>query len=589
MSARDPNVHLNLFQCLSDGVLATDFDGVIRMTNRAFHKMFGLDPDNPVVGRGFGELFLMSENFDEFTEVVLDAVAERREIPRRVARIRVGDGFRSLSVTSSCLMEGGERVAVIVVASDITEIQELRETELRQAEVIEAQLGEIQAAYSDLEGRNRELSALTRRLRQVRGAAMLAGPLLFLAIGAWYLQPLDYFSAGATPVAPADSESADQAALPSITIQPREFSSTIALRGALSPGRIERIASPIESLVTAVHAVPGDRVSQGDLLAELDTGLLADEQRRAEVEHIEARERLLEIENWENSSTMARTRRALRRAKIALDDAEREVSNTSFLLEQGIIPSSQQEQAKRQHESRMLDLEEAERELEAVRAQGSDDEVRKARLQAISAEERLRVQQEKLNLTRVVAPFSGVVVEQPGPQYQAALAAGQPVAPGQVLLSIADLERLRVVTSVNEVDFRKIESGQQARITGPGFPGLEAEGSVTSVTSWAGGGNRKRGAPEFEVVVTLNPLEGEALGRLVAGMSAYVTIVVYQNLEALMVPIDAVGQGGGEAWLRVADSEGGWERRPVELGLTALDSVEVVAGLSPGERIVLPQ
>ena len=589
MSARDPNVHRSLFQSLSDGVLVTDFDGVIRMTNRAFHKMFGLDPDNPVVGRGFGELFLMSENFDEFTQVVLDAVAERREIPRRVARIRVGDGFRSLSVTSSCLMEGGERVAVIVVVSDITEIQELRETELRQAEVIEAQLGEIQAAYSDLEGRNRELSALTRRLRQARGAAMLAGPLLFLAIGAWYLQPLDYFSAGASPVAPVDSESADQAALPAITIQLREFSSTIALRGALSPGRIERIASPIESLVTAVHAVPGDRVSQGDLLAELDTGLLADEQRRAEIEHIEARDRLLEIENWENSSAMARTRRALRRAKIALDDAEREVSNTSFLLQQGIIPSSQHEQAKRQHESRMLDLEEAERELEAVRAQGSDDEVQKVRLQAISAEERLRAQQKKLDLTRVVAPFSGVVVEQPGLQSQAALAAGQPVAPGQVLFNIADLERLRVMTSVNEVDFRKMEAGQQARITGPGFPGLEVEGSVTSVSSWAGSGSRMRGAPEFEVVVTLNTLEGEALERLVAGMSAYVSVVVYQNLEALMVPIDAVGQGGGEAWLRVADSGGGWERRPVELGLTALDSVEVVAGLSPGERIVLPQ
>ena len=589
MSARDPNVHRNLFQSLSDGVLVIDFDSVIRMTNRAFHEMFGLDPDNPVVGRGFGELFLMSENFDEFTQVVLDAVAERREIPRRVARIRVGDGFRSLSVTSSCLMEGGERVAVIVVVSDITEIQELRETELRQAEVIEAQLGEIQAAYSDLEGRNRELSALTRRLRQARGAAMLAAPLLFLAIGAWYLQPLDYFSAGASPVAPVDSESADQAALPTITIQPREFSSTIALRGALSPGRIERIASPIESLVTAVHAVPGDRVSQGDLLAELDTGLLADEQRRAEIEHIEARDRLLEIENWENSSAMARTRRALRRAKIDLDDAEREVSNTSFLLEQGIIPSSQHEQAKRQHEGRMLDLEEAERELEAVWAQGSDDEVRKVRLQANSAEERLRAQQKKLDLTRVVAPFSGVVVEQPGLQSQAALAAGQPVAPGQVLFNIADLERLRVMTSVNEVDFRKMEAGQQARITGPGFPGLEVEGSVTSVSSWAGSGSRMRGAPEFEVVVTLNTLEGEALKRLVAGMSAYVTVVVYQNLAALMVPIDAVGQGGGEAWLRVADSEGGWERRPVELGLTALDSVEVVAGLSPGERIVLPQ
>ena len=166
------------------------------MANAAFCRMFGLDRDE-TPGRSFGELFIAFEGFDEFTQIVLDAVAERGDIARRVTRVRAGEAFRSLSVTTSCLMAGGERVAVIVVVSDITEVRELRETELRQAEVIETQLGELQGAYRDLEARNEALSAMTKRVRTARGAAMLFVMVVFLAIGAWYVRPLDLFSATA--------------------------------------------------------------------------------------------------------------------------------------------------------------------------------------------------------------------------------------------------------------------------------------------------------------------------------------------------------------------------------------------------------
>jgi len=154
------------------------------------------------------------------------------------------------------------------------------------------------------------------------------------------------------------------------------------------------------------------------------------------------------------------------------------------------------------------------------------------------------------------------------------------------MLSIADLERLSVVTSVDEVDVRKVEAGQRAWITGPGFPGLKVEGAVARISSQAGGRARRRRAPQFEVVVALDRLDADARDRLRVGMSAYVTIVVHHRPAALMVPIDAVEHGGGQAWLRVL-ADGGAERRAVRLGLTTLDSVEVVEGLSPGDEVVL--
>ena len=587
MTDRDPDIYRTLLENLSDGVIVIEFDGSVRMANAAFCRMFGLDSDK-AAGRSFGQIFIAFEGFDEFTQIVLDAVAERGDIARRVTRVQVGEAFRSLSVTTSCLMAGEKRVAVIVVVSDITEVRELRETELRQAAVIETQLGELQSAYRDLEARNEALLAMTKRVRTARVAAMLFVMVVFLAIGAWYVRPLDLFSAtAALDAGPGVEEAGDPGALPTVTVQPREFRSTIALRGHLAPGRVAEIVSPIESHVSALHAAPGDRVAAGDPLVALDTGQLAADHRRAQVEHIKAHDRLVELEDWESSADMARARRALRRAKIAFDDAERHLARTAFLLEQGLVPTSQHEDAQRQRQNRALDIEEARRELEAVKAKGGEEARRVVRLEARTAEDRLRAHEEKLDLARVRAPIAGVVMAAEGPRAKP-LTKGRPVGQGELMLSIADLERLSVVTSVDEVDVRKVEAGQQAWITGPGFPGLKVEGVVTRVSSRADSRTRRRGAPQFEVVVTLDRLEAEARDRLRVGMSAYVTIVVHHRPAALMVPIGAVEQGGdGKAWLRVLADGGSAERRAVELGLTTLDSVEVVKGLSPGDKVVL--
>ncbi|MCY3989023.1 MAG: PAS domain S-box protein [Gammaproteobacteria bacterium] len=584
MTSRDPDIYRTLLENLSDGVVVIDFDGSVRIANAAFCRMFGFDPDE-AIGSSFGELFIAFEGFDGFTQIVIDAVAERGDIARRVTRVRVGEERRSLSVATSCLLAGEERVAVIVVVSDITEIRELRETELRQAAVIETQLGELQGAYRDLEARNEALSALTKRVRAARGAAMLFVMVLFLAIGAWYVRPLDLFSATAARDTGPAVEAGAPGALPTVTVQPRDFRSTIALGGNLAPGRLAEIVSPIESHVSAAHVAPGDRVAVGDPLVDLDTGQLAADYRRAQVDHIKARDRLVEIEDWENSTDMARARRAWRRAKIALDDAERHLGRTAFLLEQGLVPASQHEDAQRQRQNRTLDVEEARRELEAVKARGDDEAKRVVQLEARTAEERLRAQGRKLELARVRAPIAGVVMAAEGPGARP-LTKGRRVGQGELMLSIADLERLSVVTRVDEVDVRKVTTGQRAWITGPGFPGLRVEGAVTRVSSQAGRRARRRGAPQFEVVVTLDRLEADAFDRLRVGMSAYVTIVVHHRPAALLVPIDAVEQGDGKAWVQVLAGTAA-ERRAVELGLTTLDSVEVVKGLSPGDRVVL--
>ncbi len=588
MTGAAPDIHRALLEDLSDGVLAVGFDGVVRIANPAFCRMFGVDRGE-IVGRAFGEAFVALEGFDEFTEAVLDSVVERGGGGRRVVGVAAGGEPRSLSVATSYLTAsrsgGKEPVAVIAVVSDITEVRELRETELRMARVIETQLGELREAYRDLEARNEAISAMRKRVRLARGVAILFVAGVFLAVGGWYVRPLDLLSA--TAALDAGAAAVDTGTRSTMTVAPRPLRSTLSLRGRLAPGRVVEVVSPIESHVTAVHVGHGRRVAAGDPLVAFDTGQLDEARRRAEIDRIKAGDRLAALEDWTNGAEMARARGALRRARVALDEAERNLKRIAFLLDQGIVPASEREAAQRSREDRKLDLEAAERELAAVAAKGGAEARQVARLEAENARGRLRAEEAKLDRATVRAPIAGIVSVRGGPGDKP-LARGRSVAQGELLLSIADLSRLSVVTWVDEADVGKIEPGQRAWIAGPGFPGLRIGGAIARVSSQAGAGARQRSAPRFEVAVALDRLDPAAAGRVRVGMSAHVAIVVYERPAALLVPIGAVERSGGAAWVRVADRRGGAvERRAVELGVTTLDSVEVTKGLAAGEEIVL--
>jgi len=84
------NLYRALLENLLDGVMVIGFDGSIRFANSAACRMFGRRPEE-VVGRSFGEVFVQFDEFDEFTEMVLDAVRNRSGVERRVTSVRIGD------------------------------------------------------------------------------------------------------------------------------------------------------------------------------------------------------------------------------------------------------------------------------------------------------------------------------------------------------------------------------------------------------------------------------------------------------------------------------------------------------------------
>ena len=573
---------------LLDGVVTVGRGGVIESLNPAAARMFGLT-EGDAVGKGFGEVFIAVEGFDEFTDAVLEAVAGSSGATRRVIEAQIGEERRSLTVTISYLRARGtgEQRDVIAVLSDITEVRELRETELRMGKELKERHAELQKSYRQIEERNASLASMARRMQVARIVATVFVVGLFVAIGLWSWGGVDLDVQSTLSGALAAPEGENGAAVSTMELKPGKVSSKILLMGLLEPWRRVNVKSPINSTVKAIHFEYGREVAEGELLVVLDTARIEDQYRRLRKAYLSARTEYEELADWENGAEVADARRSLNRARMEMDEADEKLRRTAFMLEKGIIAAREHEEAKRQQASRQLDLEASEQALERIRAKGSAEAIREAEAELEHAENAMRAAEAKLGMDSVRAPIAGVVLASAQKDGKR-LEGGQLATQGQLLVTLGDFSRLALTSYVDEVDVDRVRVGQPVRVSGDAFPGIMVKGVVTHISSQARQ-DGKGSIASFRVVVTLDELKASHRARLRVGMTARLRIEVYRRDDALLVPLSAIEVAEGDAWVTVIDGESGaTQRRKIVTGVTTRRSVEVTDGLSAGDRIVLP-
>ena len=583
---RESFVHENILENLLDGVISIGLDGDVRTFNPAAARILGLDRDE-VVGRTLTEALIAVEGFEAFTQAILDAVTGRTRTERGVVEVDRGDERRALSVTTSYLMSPGtgEPAGVIAVFSDITHVQALQEAERRMARELEEQNAELKKSYRMAEESHERLASVMKKVQIARVGVTVLVIAVFLGAGAWSWGGLDPFWTSQSSEFVERGAQDETEALRTVAVEPEEFTSSAAFVGRLAPWRQVPVTSAADAHVADVRFTYGQRVERGEVLLRLDMEEARLEYLDARVEHENAKKAVAELDAWESGAEVAGALRAFSKARMAMEGETAGLKQSAFLLEEGLIPASQHEDARRRFESQRLDFEAARQDLEAVRARGGEDARRLAELNLGKARDRLRSVEAVLARDTVEAPISGVILEPAGPDRT--LVRGREVKKGDALLTIADIDRMAVVAMVDEVEVTAIRAGQPVTVRGDAFPNLELRGSVSHVSSQP---HRQQagGAPRFEVTVRLDALSDAQRRRLRTGMSAHLRIVTYRNPSALMVPIEAVRTGGGASRVRILDEASGEVReRAVEIGLTTLGAVEVTAGLDAGETVVL--
>jgi cobalt-zinc-cadmium efflux system membrane fusion protein len=226
-------------------------------------------------------------------------------------------------------------------------------------------------------------------------------------------------------------------------------------------------------------------------------------------------------------------------AEAALTAAEVSRARAERLVEQGILPR---------------------RDLESATA-----EVARARAVAADASR---------TLSRAIlrSPIRGSVAS-------VTASLSQPVSANDVLVEIVDRAALQAMVRLSPEDAARINPGALVSLTGGTDSSAEpiARGRVIGVSP---------AVDTTSGTVTARVRVDPGGSILRSGQRVAARIVVAVHSEAIVIPRDALVPTGDGVSVFIVDSAGVAHATPVTLGAEAVDSVEVLAGLRSGMRIV---
>lgn len=178
----------------------------------------------------------------------------------------------------------------------------------------------------------------------------------------------------------------------------------------------------------------------------------------------------------------------------------------------------------------------------------------------------IAVQTEKIADYTITAPMDGVVLRRDGE-------IGEIAEAGQILFRVGVPKPLQVVAEVNEEDIPRVALGQKTLFRTNAFPDRNLEGTVREITPM-GDVNAKT----YRIKIALpddTPLK--------PGMSLEANVITREKPNALLVPADSVQ---GDAVFVIDGTR--VQRRKVTLGIKGTRAIEILSGLTEGERVASP-
>ncbi|NWD71848.1 HlyD family efflux transporter periplasmic adaptor subunit [Pseudomonas gingeri] len=375
-----------------------------------------------------------------------------------------------------------------------------------------------------------------------------------------------------------------------IPVQAAPLVHQIGLVGKIEPQKTITLTAPFDGNVRAVLVEQGQRVESGQALVQMDPALLEIQLRDALSAQLKARRAVQELQDWNNSQQVARSRRSLRAVEMSVSNNERKLRESQTLLQRGIIARSELDDLQQQLQTQRLDLAAAQGDLQQALDQGKGEYRQIADMELTNATVKYEALRTLLEGKNVLAPFAGIVVPAPGvsnPQGTTTSSSGpiqngSRVTQGQVLFGLANIEQLKIVSKVSELDINQLHQGQRVEILGDGFDGVRLDGAVDIVSSLALPSDSPGGSAQFPVTLSVPKLSPEQLQRVRLGMSARLTIITYRNDQAIVLPpaaLQHIDNGLVVEYREAVDQP--IRRVTVSAGQATPEGVEVF-GLQPG-------
>jgi HlyD family secretion protein len=349
----------------------------------------------------------------------------------------------------------------------------------------------------------------------------------------------------------------------------QEIASVISTNGKIEPINSFEAHAPAPATVNKVLVAEGDHVKVGQLLVKLDDAEARSQAARALAQLRSAEAALSGIKAGGTQEELLTSRADLTKAQAERDDAQRNLQAIQKLRQNGAASPAEVEAAQNRQKKADADVQL----LQAkVNGRFSSPEVAKVEASAAEARAAYTAAQELLHHSNVTAPFAGTV-------YQLPVKPGSYVNGGELLVQVANLEKVRVRAFVDEPEIGRLAKGQKVEIKWDAIPGRTWEGSLTRIpTSVTMVGTRTVGEITSEI--------DNSDRKLLPNVNVNVSIISARHDNALTVSREAVHDVDGKRYVYKIEEEKILAQE-VQTGLSSLTRVEVLKGIPEGAVIAL--
>lgn len=331
-----------------------------------------------------------------------------------------------------------------------------------------------------------------------------------------------------------------QAQLETYTVEPTTMSEVVTATGNMESVTSVDVGTQVTGIIDKLYVDFNDRVEKGQLIAEIEKTLLESELKSADATLASAEATYqYALHNYERDKTL--------HDEQLISDYEFQTSMKDFQV-------ARQNYAKSQA-----------------------DRVRAAK---------------NLNYAEIYSPIDGIVVSRE-------VEVGQTVVSSMNvanLYTIADLDNMQVVGSVDEADIGQVKVGQYVTFTVDSYPDDTFTGTVTQVRI---NPTITNNVVTYEVIVGSDNPEH----KLLPGMTANLSIYTLELDNVLAVPLKALKfqpqllgkeKGPETVALKEAPKSSVWvlngnrlEQRAVETGMANGIYQQITAGLKQGDKVAL--
>jgi RND family efflux transporter MFP subunit len=394
------------------------------------------------------------------------------------------------------------------------------------------------------------LEPVTPDATRLKAVVSLAALLAFLLLTSC---KSDY-PASARQGPPGGSKSIRQVKTTQVIESP--FGETVTANGTLAAFDQTTVSVKVPGRLKAIGVDLGTVVSQGQVIAQVESDDYKLRVQQAEASLAQARARLGLAPDGTDDLVDPEKTATVRQARAVLDEARFNRDRAQKLVDQGIIAKAE------------FDTANSTFKVAEGRYQDAYEEIRNR--QGILAQRRseLALARQQLKDTSVVAPLDGIIQEKRA-------SAGEYLAAGAPVVNIVRMDPLRLRAEIPERESHTVRPGQSVRVT--------VEGDTTIYV-----GQIMRLSPVIAQQTRILMVEADVRnnGKLRPGSFARAEIVTNDSKMAVTVPNNAIVTFAGIEKVLVVQNGKALEKQ-ITTGRRNNEFTEIVAGVNVGEKVIL--